>query len=77
MAQVALTHMRPFRLHHQTVVTTAINALSPILRALILPGQWFAWPGELPHARPALARHFVDRIPHESKMWLIARPGLS
>lgn len=74
MVQMALTRMRPFRLHHQT---TAINALSPILRALTLPEQWFAWTGELAHAHPALARQFVDRIPHESKMRLIARAGLS
>lgn len=69
--------MRPFRLHHQTVVSTAINALSPILRALTLAAQWFAWPGELAHAHPALARQFVHRTPHESKMWLIARARLS
>lgn len=77
MAQVALTRMRPFRLHHQGVVSRAISAVPPILDALILPAQWFAWPGELAHAHPALARQFVDRIPHESKMWLIARAGLS
>ncbi len=77
MAQVALTRMRPFRLHHQGVVSRAINAASPILHVLILPAQWFAWPGELAHAHPALARQFVDRISHESKMWLIARAGLS
>lgn len=77
MVQMALTRMRSFRLHHQTVVSTAINALSAILRALTLREQWFAWTGELAHAHPALARQFVDRIPHESKMWLIARAGLS
>lgn len=77
MVQMALTRMMPFRLHYQTVVSTAINALSPILPALTLPQQWFAWTGELAHAHPALALQFVDRIPHESKMWLIARAGLS
>lgn len=77
MVQMALTRMRPFRLHHQTLVSTAINALSLILRALTLPKQWFAWTDELAHAHPALARQFVDRIPHESKMRLIARAGLS
>lgn len=77
MALKWLLRMRTFRLHHQSEISTAINAPSPILRALILPAQWFAWPGELAHAHPALARQFVDRIPHDSKMWLIARARLS
>lgn len=78
MVQMALPRMRPFRLHHQTLGSTAINALQPpILRALTLPEQWFAWTGELAHAHPALARQFVNCIPHESTVWLIARAGLS
>lgn len=77
MALKWLLRMRTFRLHHQSEISTAINAPSLILRALILPAQWFAWPGELAHAHPALARQFVDRIPHDSKMWLIARARLS
>lgn len=77
MVQMALTRMRPFRLHQQTVGSTAINALSVISRELTLPKQRFAWTGELAHAHPALARQFVDCIPHESKVWLIARAGLS
>lgn len=78
MVQMALPRMRPFRLHHQTPGSTAIDALQPpILRALTLPEQWFAWTGELAHAHPALARQFVNCIPHESTVWLIARAGLS
>lgn len=54
-----------------------INDLPLILRGFTLPEQWFAWAGKLAHARSALARRFVDRILHESKVWLIARAGLS
>lgn len=77
MVQMAFTHMRPFQLHQLTGGLTAINGLSLIFRALTLPEQWFAWTGELAHVHSALARQFVDRIPHKSKMWLIARAGLS
>lgn len=77
MIQMACTRMRPFRLHHQTGGLTAIIGLALILRALTLPEQWFAWTGELAHADPALARQFLDLIPHESNVWLIARAALS
>lgn len=74
MVQMALTRMRPLS-------TTSPNNGNkcPVshLRALTLPEQRFAWTGELAHAHPALARQLVGRIPHESKMRLIARAGLS
>ncbi|MET4324135.1 hypothetical protein ABIC02_007927 [Bradyrhizobium sp. RT5a] len=54
-----------------------MNGLSFTLRALTLPEQWFASAGKSAHARSALARRFVDRIPHESKVRLIARRALS
>ncbi|OSI71077.1 hypothetical protein [Bradyrhizobium canariense] len=77
IVQMAFTPKRLFRLHQQTEGLTAINRLSLILHALRMPEHWFTWICELVHADPALARRLVDRIPEESKVWLIARAGLS
>ncbi|OSI35695.1 hypothetical protein BST65_00810 [Bradyrhizobium canariense] len=77
IVQMAFTPKRPFRRHQQTERLTAINRLSLILHALRMPEHWFAWIHELVHADPALARRLVDRIPDESKVWVIARAGLS
>lgn len=77
IVQTAFTPKRPFRLHQQTEGLTAINRLSLTLHALKMPEHWFAWTRELVHADPALARRLVDRIPDESRVWLIARAGLS
>ncbi|MGR4932486.1 hypothetical protein ACIPUD_37665 [Bradyrhizobium sp. CAR08] len=77
IVQMAFTPKRAFRLHQQTEGLTAINRLSLILHALRMPEHWFAWTRELVQADPALARRLVDRIPDESKVWVIARAGLS
>ncbi|MGY4315284.1 hypothetical protein ACVWW1_004611 [Bradyrhizobium sp. JR3.5] len=54
-----------------------MNGLSSTLRMSTQPEQWFAWAGKSAQLHPALARRFVDRIPHGSKLWLIAGAGLS